>query len=60
MFQKKFKNRRKEIITSIHRVQAHDPIMCGYFVMGLLILCYKIKVCYIIQIYFLLTNTLKE
>ena len=43
MFQKKFKNGRKEIITSIHRVQAHDPIMCGYFVMGLLILYYKIK-----------------
>ena len=25
---------RKKIITNIYRIQAHDPIMCGYFCIG--------------------------
>ena len=29
----------KYIITSIYRIQAYDSIMCGYYVLDLLILC---------------------
>ena len=34
---------------NIYRIQAFDSIICGYF-------CWKLNVCDIIQIYFLLTN----
>ena len=29
------------IITNIFRIQAYDSVMCGYFCIGLLILCLK-------------------
>ena len=35
----------KNIITNIYRIQAFDSIMCRYFCVWLLILCYKVKVC---------------
>ena len=44
----------KNIITNIYRIQAHD---LKTYVLGLLILCSKVKVCKIIQIYFLLMIT---
>ena len=49
---RKFKN----IITNIYRIQAHDLIMCGYFCIGCINFMLKGKVCWSIQIYFLLMN----
>ena len=34
----------KNIKTNIFRVQAYDPVMCGYFLLDLLILCLKEKI----------------
>ena len=34
----------KNIIQNIYRIETHDSIMCGYFVLDLLILCSKLKV----------------
>ena len=31
--------RNKNIVTTIYRIQAYDSIMCGYFVLDLLISC---------------------
>ena len=31
--------RNKNIVTNIYRIQAYDSIMCGYFVLDLLISC---------------------
>ena len=39
---KKFVN-NKNIIANIFRIQAYDSVMCGYFVLDLLILCLKVK-----------------
>ena len=33
----------ENIITNIFRIQANDSIMCGYFCIGLLILCLQGK-----------------
>ena len=33
----------KNIETNIFRVQAYDSVMCGYFILDLLILCLKTK-----------------
>ena len=33
----------KNIITYIHRIQAHDMIMCGYFCIGLINIILKLK-----------------
>ena len=43
----------KNITTNIYGIQAYNSIMCGYFVLDLLISCQKVKVCLIMQIYFL-------
>ena len=48
--------RDKNIITNIYRIQAYDLIMCGYFCIGFIDFMLIGKICYIIQIYFLLTN----
>ena len=34
----------KNIITKIYRTETHDSIMCGYFILDLLILCSNLKV----------------
>ena len=33
----------RNIKTNIFRIQAYDSIMCGYFVLDLLILCLKVR-----------------
>ena len=38
---KEFIGRYLFIITNIFRIQAYDSVMCGYFCIGLLILCLK-------------------
>ena len=38
------KARNKEIKANIFRIQAYDSIMCGYFCMNLLIICWRVKV----------------
>ena len=43
----------KNIITNIYRIQAKHSIMCGYFCIGLINFMLKVKVCLIMQIYFL-------
>ena len=35
--------KNKNIKTNIFRIQANDSVMCGYFVLDLLILCLKEK-----------------
>ena len=35
--------RNKNIKTNNCRIQVHDSVMCGYFVLDLLILCSKVK-----------------
>ena len=40
---KKFINCPSSIKTSIFRIQAYDSIMCGYFCIDLLILCYQVR-----------------
>ena len=35
--------KNRNIKTNIFRIQAYDSIMCGYFVLDLLILCLKVK-----------------
>ena len=40
---KKFINVSLSVITNIFRIQAYDSIMCGYFVLDLMILCLKEK-----------------
>ena len=35
--------KKKNIKTNIFRIKAYDSIMCGYFVLDLLILCLKVK-----------------
>ena len=44
----------KNIKGNIFRVQASNSIMCGYFCIGLLILCLQIKNWLILQVFFLL------
>ena len=44
----------KNIIINIYRIQAFSSIMCGYFVLDLLILCLKVKPCLFTQMCFLL------
>ena len=34
IFKKKINSSNKNIITNIHRIQAYDLIMCGYFCIG--------------------------
>ena len=33
----------KNIIANIFRVQANSPVMCGYFCIGFIDLCYQVK-----------------
>ena len=40
---KTFINCPSSIKTSIFRIQAYDSIMCGYFCIDLLILCYQVR-----------------
>ena len=35
----------KNIKVNIHRTQGNDSITCGYFCIGFIDLCYKMKVC---------------
>ena len=44
----------KNIVTNIYRIQAYDSIMCGYFCIGFIDFSLKVKVCWIIQTYFVL------
>ena len=37
--------RQQNIKTNIYRIQVNDSIICEYFVLDLLILCQKVKVC---------------
>ena len=47
---------KKNILTNIDRIQAYNSLMCDTSVFFLLTLCWGVKVCWIIQIYFLVTN----
>ena len=44
----------KNIITNVCRIQSCDSIVCGYFCIEFIDFMLKVKVCLIIQIYFLL------
>ena len=46
----------KNIIRSIYRIQACNSMMCGYFCNKFIEFMLRVKVCLIIQIYFLLTK----
>ena len=48
---KKFIGNTK-IITNSYRIQNYDSIMCGYFVLNLLILCLMVKACLTILTFF--------
>ena len=49
--------RNDNIKTNIYRIQANDSIMCGYFC--IVFIGFILKVCYIIPVYFLVTNMKK-
>ena len=46
----------KNLVTNIYRILAYDSIVRRYFCIGFVDFMLKVKVCYIIQIYFLLMN----
>ena len=46
----------KNITRNIFRIQTYNSIMCQYFCIGLIDFILKVKVCYIILIYFLSKN----
>ena len=46
----------ENITKNIFRTQAYDSIMRGYFLLDILSLSCKVKVCWSITIYFLLEN----
>ena len=46
----------KNITRNIFRIQTYNSIMCEYFCIGLIDFILKVKVCYIILIYFLSKN----
>ena len=46
----------KNITANIYRIKANDSIMFRYFCIGLIDFMLKGKICYIIPMYFVLTN----